>query len=358
MTTKTADTVAEAFDELLGDDNLEDALDLGQADVDDGIDDEEPEGDDGPEADDGDEESPFTADDDDEDVTDDEDAEESEDDEDDETPETYTVKVQGEEIEVDLDELKSGYQRQEDYTKKTQELSEEREKLEQDRQEVEEQREKVQTFVSSFESDPVNVMQTLVQRTPDPTLATAKLIRGLAESGALEEQFARTFVGDNVVLNQKADQAQENERLARVESELEERKRREQEQQTHQETVAQFEKQWSNAVNRAGLQFESPQQEQELLREVLQYAYDNEISNLEKAYAAYAWENNLQQGPQDQESESQRASKQKQQQTKKKKRAAQSMNPRSAGTGRDAKRGKPASDEEAIRDALEDLIPG
>ena len=38
----------------------------------------------------------------------------------------YLIKVDGEEIEVTLDELRSGYQRQKDYTKKTQSLSEQR----------------------------------------------------------------------------------------------------------------------------------------------------------------------------------------------------------------------------------------
>ena len=38
----------------------------------------------------------------------------------------YTIKVDGEEIEVDIDELKSGYQRQSDYTRKSQALAEER----------------------------------------------------------------------------------------------------------------------------------------------------------------------------------------------------------------------------------------
>jgi len=56
----------------------------------------------------------------------------------------YTIKVGGEEYEVDLDELKAGYQRQSDYTRKSQEVAEQRKaneaiqaerlKLEQERQ--------------------------------------------------------------------------------------------------------------------------------------------------------------------------------------------------------------------------------
>lgn len=44
-------------------------------------------------------------------------------------PEKYVVKVNGEEIEVSLDELRNGYQRQSDYTKKSQELAEQRNEL-------------------------------------------------------------------------------------------------------------------------------------------------------------------------------------------------------------------------------------
>ena len=42
---------------------------------------------------------------------------------------TYSVKVDGEEIEVDLDELISGYSRQSDYTRKTQELASQRDQM-------------------------------------------------------------------------------------------------------------------------------------------------------------------------------------------------------------------------------------
>jgi len=48
----------------------------------------------------------------------------------------FTVKVNGQEIEVGIDELKAGYSRQSDYTKKSQALSEERRSFEQDRDAV------------------------------------------------------------------------------------------------------------------------------------------------------------------------------------------------------------------------------
>jgi hypothetical protein len=47
--------------------------------------------------------------------------------------EAYTVKVNGEEVSVELDELKNGYSRQADYTKKSQALAEEKKTFEQAR---------------------------------------------------------------------------------------------------------------------------------------------------------------------------------------------------------------------------------
>lgn len=52
-----------------------------------------------------------------------------------EEPQVFTVNVNGENLEVDLDELKAGYSRQKDYTKKTQEVAEQRKLAEQQMQE-------------------------------------------------------------------------------------------------------------------------------------------------------------------------------------------------------------------------------
>ena len=55
--------------------------------------------------------------------------EEFDEDEQEEVEEVYSVKVDGEEIEVNLDELIKGYSRQSDYTRKTQELASERNQM-------------------------------------------------------------------------------------------------------------------------------------------------------------------------------------------------------------------------------------
>jgi len=69
-----------------------------------------------------------------------EDTEDYSDDDLDEQPRTYRVKVNGEEIEVTEDELLNGYSRQQDYTRKSQELAERRKAIEALEQEIEAER--------------------------------------------------------------------------------------------------------------------------------------------------------------------------------------------------------------------------
>ena len=66
------------------------------------------------------------------------------------TGSTYTVKVDGSESEVSLSELQQGYQRQADYTRKTQELASERQRLEQ-----------AEAIVSALEADPEGALTAL-----------------------------------------------------------------------------------------------------------------------------------------------------------------------------------------------------
>ena len=62
----------------------------------------------------------------------------------------YTVKIDGEEQQVSLEELQQGYQRQADYTRKTQEIAAERDRLQQ-----------AEAIVSALEHDPEGTLQTL-----------------------------------------------------------------------------------------------------------------------------------------------------------------------------------------------------
>ena len=76
-------------------------------------------------------------------------------------PADHTVKIDGVEQQVSLSELRDGYQRQSDYTRKTQELASERERLQQ-----------AEAIVSALESDPTGTLTALGQAfgvdTPTP----------------------------------------------------------------------------------------------------------------------------------------------------------------------------------------------
>lgn len=74
----------------------------------------------------------------DDDLEDEEDEDEDADDEpsDSSLPQTVTVKVDGEEVEVPLEEALAGYSRTQDYTRKTMALAEERQKLQAEEQEI------------------------------------------------------------------------------------------------------------------------------------------------------------------------------------------------------------------------------
>ena len=70
------------------------------------------------------------------DVYEDEPQEDQVEEEESEQPQLYTIKVDGEDTEVTLEELQNGYSRQRDYTRKTQELAQQRKAIEAQQQEV------------------------------------------------------------------------------------------------------------------------------------------------------------------------------------------------------------------------------
>lgn len=68
-----------------------------------------------------------------------------------EAPQSYTVKVNGEEMEVNLDELRSGYQRDQDYRKKTMDLAEQRKTVEAENAAVAERVAKLESLIGETE---------------------------------------------------------------------------------------------------------------------------------------------------------------------------------------------------------------
>ena len=80
-----------------------------------------------------------------------------------EPQQTYKVKIDGEEIEVDLDELRNGYQRQQSFTRKSMELANQRKAFEQEAAQVKQLRD---TYAQQLDQLSAQIQQT-VEQEPD-----------------------------------------------------------------------------------------------------------------------------------------------------------------------------------------------
>ena len=127
------------------------------------------------------------------------------DDEDDEVVEEpqqkYEVKIDGETVEVDLDELRNGYQRQQSFTRKSMELANQRKAFEQEAAEVKQMRD---TYAQQLDLLSAQIQQT-VQQEPD--------WRALAETMSERDLFLAKTEWDQYKEQQKTVEA-ERQRVA------------------------------------------------------------------------------------------------------------------------------------------------
>ena len=144
-------------------------------------------------------------------------------DEEDEQPEVYTVKVDGEEYEVTLDELQSGYSRQQAYTKRSQELAEQRKAFEQEASQVKAMRD---AYAQQLELLKGQIQQT-TQQEPDWTAlagqySTEDLFLMKAEFDKQKENLARVEAEQMQIAQQQAQeqQVQMQEHLAKQRTEM------------------------------------------------------------------------------------------------------------------------------------------
>jgi hypothetical protein len=91
--------------------------------------------------------------------TDTEQSELDEDTEEQEQPQVFSVKVDGKEVDVTLDELQKGYSRTQDYTRKTQQIAEVRKQTEAELQAVRAEREQYAQLLSALEAQVQQVAQ-------------------------------------------------------------------------------------------------------------------------------------------------------------------------------------------------------
>lgn len=206
--------------------------------------------------------------------------------------EKYTVKVDGETLEVTLDELRNGYQRQADYTRDKQALKAAVEEFEQERNTFGEQLEALEQLDSAWSENPVNVLTHFVSNTQNPTQAVALLIRDLAAENLLDSQFLSMFgitpeIQQDWAKEKKATSAQTSTQrgLSQKEKELEEA----QQELAVQKAIAEYDKQIDEIIDEEGLDF-NVKQRSEFRKQLAGYAADNDLTNLKAAYKAFKYE--------------------------------------------------------------------
>lgn len=221
-----------------------------------------------------------------------EDSEDEESEDSDSDGEKYTVKVDGQEFSVSIDELKAGYQRQADYTRDKQALKAEVEQIEAVKEVYGEQLSALEELDAAWDENPVQVLTHFASNTANPTQAVAMLIKDLASANLLESQFLEMFGitpdvrqewAKETELNQlrTANQrgaSQKDQQLQSAQMELE-----------VQRAIAEYDKQIDDIIDTEGYDF-NVKQRNAFRQELAQYAADNELTNLKAAYKAFKYE--------------------------------------------------------------------
>jgi hypothetical protein len=206
--------------------------------------------------------------------------------------ETYQVKVDGEVVEVSLKEALAGYQRQADYTRKAQALAAEKEQLVEAAQEFEETLGSLQQLDSAWEENPIQVLAHFASNTENPTQAVALLIKELASSNMLDQEFLDMFGITNEVKSAWSKES-EVDGLRRKVSRVEEAEVSKKQQAAYESEVekamAEYEVQIDKIVANEGLTLNTTQRTAFRTR-LAQYAFDNELTNLTAAYKALKYE--------------------------------------------------------------------
>jgi hypothetical protein len=214
--------------------------------------------------------------------------------------ESYIVKVDGEEYEVTLDELVSGYSRQAHFTKSMQALKEEREAFQAEVAEYQDTLGQLAALDEAWESNPVSVMTSLLGSTENPSYYLGLIIKEAAANDLLSEEALQYF-GIDAETKKAWSTETEMERLKREIKEREEADaRRSKEYQAQvaesrvQEAIKMYDNQVTEIIATEGLDFPTSIERSEFKAELLRYAHDNNILDLHKAYAALAYEKSRQ----------------------------------------------------------------
>ena len=206
--------------------------------------------------------------------------------------ERYKVKVDGDVVEVTVDELKAGYQRQADYTRKAQALAAEKQEFEETVGQFGETLQTLQQLDSAWEENPVQVLAHFTANTANPTQAVALLIKDLATAGLLERDFMEMF---GITPDVRQGWSKESEvtnlkkRVSQTETEQNQKLQELAYEQEVQKALAEYESQVDDILESEGLDL-TVKQRNAFRSRLAQYAHDNELTNLKAAYKALKYE--------------------------------------------------------------------
>ena len=152
-------------------------------------------------------------------------SEEEEETKEDEQPQTFTVKVDGKEVTVTLDELQQGYSRTQDYTRKTQQIAEVRKQVEQEAQAIRAERAQYAQLLGALEQQVQQAAQPqidwdkLYQEDPIEWVRQKELVRenqAKYEAIQSEQQRLAEISRQEQAQSMQAFLAQEQEKLMEI----------------------------------------------------------------------------------------------------------------------------------------------
>lgn len=192
--------------------------------------------------------------------------------------------------------VKEAVLRQADYTRKTQALAEERKQIEADRSAAQSAVEYVENLTKAWQSNQAEVVSGFISSTDDPTLILSQVIVELAKAEKLDPKFLETFgITPETQEKWSSEAKSQNElqsvkaRLERFENEKAQELKSQKEKQQEEQLVQEYENQWKQIVVDNNIKLE-PQQELDLKVELLQYALNYGIPNLNAAWKALQFE--------------------------------------------------------------------
>lgn len=192
--------------------------------------------------------------------------------------------------------VKEATLRQADYTRKTQALAEEKRQIEADRTAAQSAIDYVENLTKAWQSNQAEVVSGFISSTDDPTLILSQVIVELAKAEKLDPKFLETFGITSETQEKWATEAKsQNElqsvkaRLERFENEKARELQSQKEKEQEEQLVKEYDNQWKNIVISNNIKLD-PQKELDLKIEVLQYALNYGIPNLDAAWKALQFE--------------------------------------------------------------------